>query len=160
MHCAAKGCINLTSTFIPDFPGWIGLWIEMHKDFYHHLVVLALEKPLKSKVQLGIQECGLTCLDDLLNHNKGFLKVLVTNVFWGEKKKKVKSNNNHVEFSKDSARLCLKPLGHTLKALETPPSSQQPAIALFVCISYDSLAQRKLRKPREWKAFGTRFWTC
>lgn len=94
--------------------------MEMHKDFYSHLVALTPEKPLKSKAQLGIQECGLTCLNDLLDHNKGFLKVPVP--YDGDQcilQKKVKSNDNHVEFSKDSARLCLKPLGHTPKVLET-----------------------------------------
>ena len=49
----------------------------MHKDFYSHLVVPSLEKPLKPKGQLGVQEYGLTCLNDLLDHNKGFFKVRV-----------------------------------------------------------------------------------
>lgn len=102
--------------------------MEMHKDFYSHLVVLTSEKPLKSKAQLGIQECGLTCLNDLLDHNKGFLKVLVS--YDGDQcilqKKKVWSNDNHVEFSKDSSRLCLKPSGHTPKALETHPTHLHP----------------------------------
>lgn len=49
--------------------------MEMHKDFYSHLVVLTLERPLKSKAQLSVQQGGLTCPNDLLDYNRGFLNV-------------------------------------------------------------------------------------
>lgn len=125
--------------------------MEMLRDFYCHLAVCPLEKPLKSKAQLGIQWCGLTCLNDLLDQKKGYLKIPIScggdNVLWKEeeekKKKQVKSNGNRAEFSKDSAKTAQSLLGTLQKPLkypQVPPlHPNKPPVVLFVSISYDSL---------------------